>query len=62
MRCGTGVAAALALSLSCPAFAGDVEVGKEFPNFTAKDFITGKSFSLKDLRGYVVLVDYWATW
>lgn len=40
----------------------DGEVGSEFPDFKAKDAITGKSFSLKELRGYVVLVDYWATW
>jgi len=37
-------------------------VGKEFPSFDAKDALTGKRFSLTDLRGRVVLVDFWATW
>jgi hypothetical protein len=37
-------------------------VGKEFPNFTAKDALTGESLSLKSLRGSMVLVDFWATW
>jgi peroxiredoxin len=37
-------------------------VGKEFPNFTATDPISGKKFQLKDYRGKVVLLDFWATW
>ena len=37
-------------------------VGKAFPNFTATDAVTGEKFTLKDLRGKVVLVDFWATW
>ncbi len=36
--------------------------GKAFPDFTATDAITGANFSLSDLRGKVVLVDFWATW
>jgi len=36
--------------------------GKAFPDFTATDAITGDKFSLSDLRGKVVLVDFWATW
>ena len=36
--------------------------GKAFPDFTATDAITGHKFSLSDLRGKVVLVDFWATW
>ena len=36
--------------------------GKAFPDFTATDAITGDRFSLSDLRGKVVLVDFWATW
>ena len=35
--------------------------GKAFPDFTATDAITGDKFSLSDLRGKVVLVDFWAT-
>jgi peroxiredoxin len=30
-------------------------------NFTLKD-LTGKSWTLKDLKGQVVLVNFWATW
>ncbi len=37
-------------------------VGKAFPNFTATDPVTGEKFALNDLRGKVVLVDFWATW
>lgn len=37
-------------------------VGKAFPNFTATDPVTGEKFALKDLRGKIVLVDFWATW
>jgi thiol-disulfide isomerase/thioredoxin len=36
--------------------------GKAFPDFSATDAITGDKFSLSDLRGKVVLVDFWATW
>lgn len=54
--------AGVALMLASSARADKPEVGKEFPNFTAKDAITGKNISLKELRGKVVLVDYWATW
>ena len=41
---------------------GPSMVGKEFPNFSATDPITGKKFELKDFRGKVVVVDFWATW
>ena len=37
-------------------------VGREFPDFTATDAITGEKFSLGLLRGKVVLVDFWASW
>jgi thioredoxin-like negative regulator of GroEL len=37
-------------------------VGKEFPVFRAKHAVTGEPFSLKDLRGQIVLIDFWATW
>lgn len=35
---------------------------QEAPDFLARDFETGFSFSLKDYRGKVVLIDFWATW
>lgn len=37
-------------------------VGKTFPGFEATDALTGEKFSLEDLRGQVVLIDFWATW
>lgn len=39
----------------------DVYVMKDAPDFTLKS-ITGEKLSLKDFRGDVVLVDFWATW
>ena len=36
--------------------------GTEFPNFKGEHLITGDSFSLEDLRGKIVLIDFWATW
>lgn len=38
-----------------------VSVGKSAPNFTLKT-LEGKEISLSDLRGKVVLVNFWATW
>jgi len=37
------------------------EVGMEAPDFTMND-VDGKSFSLHQLRGSYVLVDFWASW
>ena len=36
-------------------------VGKPAPDFQVTD-LTGKALSLKDYRGQVVLLDFWATW
>ncbi|MXV77348.1 redoxin domain-containing protein [Candidatus Poribacteria bacterium] len=36
-------------------------VGKPVPDFTVKD-LNGKEISIKDLKGQVVLIDFWATW
>src|SRR5829696_4953288 len=38
-----------------------VEVGKVAPDFTTK-LTNGQTISLKDLRGKVVLINFWATW
>ncbi len=39
----------------------DIHPVKEAPDFTLKS-ITGEKISLKDFKGSVVLVDFWATW
>ena len=41
--------------------AAELRLGKPAPDFTLKD-INGDSVSLKDFRGKVVLLDFWATW
>jgi peroxiredoxin len=38
-----------------------LHVGDEAPDFTAST-LDGKQIRLKDLRGKVVLLDFWATW
>jgi thiol-disulfide isomerase/thioredoxin len=47
--------------LAQPAAAGRF-LNREFPSFKANDALTGESFELSDLRGDVVLVDFWASW
>src|SRR5438105_5654842 len=37
------------------------EVGSSLPEFSVKD-LRGKDISAADLRGKVVLIDFWATW
>jgi thiol-disulfide isomerase/thioredoxin len=37
------------------------EIGSQLPEFSAKD-LQGREISSADLRGKVVLVDFWATW
>jgi thiol-disulfide isomerase/thioredoxin len=37
------------------------EIGSRLPEFSAKD-LQGREISSADLRGKVVLVDFWATW
>jgi thiol-disulfide isomerase/thioredoxin len=55
------VALLWAVALAQPA-AADRYVGEEFPDFSARDAITGEPITLRDLRGSVVLVDFWASW
>lgn len=40
---------------------GVVQVGDEAPNFTLRD-LSGNIMSLSQLRGKVVLLNFWATW
>ena len=37
-------------------------IGKPAPQFTGKFALNGKALSLSDLKGKVVLVDFWAVW
>jgi thiol-disulfide isomerase/thioredoxin len=37
------------------------EIGSRLPDFSLKD-LQGRSLSSADLRGKVVLIDFWATW
>ncbi len=37
------------------------EIGSRLPNFSVKD-LQGREVSSADLRGKVVLIDFWATW
>lgn len=46
----------LGLAVSCQAQAGDKP-----PDFSVKD-ISGRDVTLSDLKGKVVLLDFWATW
>ncbi|MFC1493888.1 TlpA family protein disulfide reductase [Thermodesulfobacteriota bacterium] len=39
----------------------DVHIMKDAPDFTLKS-LTGEKISLKDFKGNIVLVDFWATW
>ena len=41
--------------------AAELTLGRPAPDFTLKD-INGETVSLKDFRGKVVLLDFWATW
>lgn len=38
-----------------------IRIGEQAPQFVAKT-LDGKPFELSDLRGKIVLVDFWATW
>ncbi|OQW31519.1 MAG: thiol-disulfide oxidoreductase ResA [Nitrospira sp. SG-bin1] len=40
---------------------GVVQIGDEAPNFTLRD-LAGNAMSLSQLRGKVVLLNFWATW
>lgn len=53
----------IAFVFSCkgPETCGPVSIGDTAPDFTYKD-IDGKTVSLSEFRGKVVLVEFWATW
>jgi thiol-disulfide isomerase/thioredoxin len=57
-----GLAGFLVASLAVQASAGIISVGKPFPPFQAKEFRSKQEIKLEQLRGKVVLIDFWATW
>jgi len=64
MRRGTVLIAALGLSLlssSCGKLPETAVVGQAAPGFSLVDR-QGRTWSLADLRGQVVFVNFWATW
>lgn len=61
MRTIAGGFAALALLLAGTASAGGIKVGQPAPNFELTTF-AGDHVSLSDLKGQVVVLNFWATW
>lgn len=51
----------LLAALFISSFASAGIINEKAPDFTLQD-INGKTVSLKDLRGKVVFVDFWASW
>ena len=60
MGARTAIGVALTLVLACPAGARQV-VGKPAPAFELTT-VDGSKIKLTDLRGQVVVLNYWATW
>src|SRR5215218_9860275 len=56
-----GAAIAAAALIAAPASATGVKVGKPAPDATLS-LIEGKPIKLSELRGQVVVLNYWATW
>lgn len=54
---------AFALLSIAPWVWGDtITLGKPFPTFEATNAASGEKFALEDLRGRIVIIDFWATW
>ena len=47
--------------LLIPVTAFSLSIGETAPDFTLKD-LEGKDVSLKDFKGKVVFINFWATW
>ena len=57
----TAIAAAIGLIVGQPAVAQKIKVGEPSPPFTLT-LADGSSVSLADLKGQVVVLNFWATW
>jgi thiol-disulfide isomerase/thioredoxin len=58
VECGQSLAGPPQLK---PAAVAACEIGSSLPEFSVKD-LQGRKISSADLRGKVVLIDFWATW
>jgi thiol-disulfide isomerase/thioredoxin len=56
--CGTLLLIVCILALASAGWAA----GKPAPDFTLKDVLQGKDYSLSQFKGKVVLLDFWGTW
>lgn len=53
---------ALLITVTSSALGQMPAVGEPFPEFAGTDLVSGEKFTLADLKGKVVLIDFWATW
>ena len=53
--------AAILIALSGPTSAASLKIGKPAPNFDLQ-LVDGRHIRLSDLRGQVVVLNFWATW
>jgi peroxiredoxin len=61
-RASTLLTGCLVVFLSfTPLYASDISPGQPAPEFTLKS-LKDKNLSLKELRGQVVMINFWATW
>ncbi len=51
----------LLIALTVYSFAG-VRVGQQAPDFNLPDIFSGKTYTMKDFKGKVVLLNLWASW
>ncbi len=61
-RSGSWLAFAALLSATALAWSDTISLGKPFPTFEATNAANGEKFAIEDLRGRIVIIDFWATW